>query len=170
MGGHITYILEQQHCIASNASRIPQCKALHGRRKKIAGDAHLRIDNDSQKEKQAEKGEMRNDYRYLAWKGAKLSVWQVISFVTVRASLSTSPLLLPWKNEYIWHRRTASKFASVFSRARDFVPIWNQSDMAILISRSQRLTAVIGIACIFFLAEISGMHLSCPFFFFTLIC
>lgn len=38
--------------------------------------------------------------------------------------------------------------------------------MAILISRSQRLTAVIGIACIFFLAEISGMHLSCPFFFF----
>lgn len=32
--------------------------------------------------------------------------------------------------------------------------------MAIQISRSQRLTAVIGIASIFFLAEISGMHLS----------
>lgn len=32
--------------------------------------------------------------------------------------------------------------------------------MAIRISRSQRLMAVIGIASIFFLAEISGMHLS----------
>lgn len=31
--------------------------------------------------------------------------------------------------------------------------------MAIRISRSQRLTAVIGISCSFFLAEIAGMHL-----------
>lgn len=31
--------------------------------------------------------------------------------------------------------------------------------MAIQISRSQRLMAVIGISCSFFLAEIAGMHL-----------
>jgi len=96
VGDHITYILEQQHCVASNASRIPQRKALHGRRKKIAGDAHLRIDNDSEKERQTGKGEMRNDScRYLAWKGTKLSVWLVFSFVTGKAFLSNSPLLLP---------------------------------------------------------------------------
>lgn len=33
--------------------------------------------------------------------------------------------------------------------------------MVFRISRSQRLMAVIGISCSFFLAEISGMYLSC---------
>ena len=36
--------------------------------------------------------------------------------------------------------------------------------MAFRISRSQRLMAVIGISCSFFLAEISGMYLSCFYF------
>lgn len=78
-----------------------RASVLHGRRNKIAGDAHLRIDNDSKRPSWSWK--RRNGkwpFRYLAWKGAKLSFWQVFCFVTGRGRLFLLPLFFSLGKTY----------------------------------------------------------------------